>query len=71
MYFIIYYTTRAYGVQFQKSALYIQVEYTKGYTELLSLHAIQARNASNQKKKKTAYSVVHYLSDKCTMNTVS
>ncbi len=43
---------------------------TKDGTELLSLHTIHVYNASNQKKKKPVYSVVHYLSKKRTTNTV-
>ncbi len=39
----------------------VGADYTKGDTELLSLYAVQARDASNRKKrKKTAYSLVHY-----------
>ncbi len=41
-----------------------------GDTELMSLHAIQMHNASNRKEKKTAYSVVHYLSNKHMTNIV-
>ncbi len=44
----------------------------KGDKELLGLHSVQAHNVSNQKKKKkTVYSVVCYLPNKCTTNTLS
>ncbi len=61
-----------------KLSLYIRVHKsqetdlhdTKGDTELLSPHAVQACNASNREKTTTQYSVVHYLSKKAMMNTV-
>ncbi len=42
----------------------------KRVRELLSLHAAQVCDASNRKKKRTAYYVVCYLSHKCMTNTV-
>ncbi len=52
-----------------KSERIVKPKATKDDAELLSLHTIQVCNALNQKK--TAYSMVYYLSNKRMTNSVS